>query len=1214
MNINRIFLSLILAASSTLFSFAANTTTTVSQVSSSVTVSNDVDYVITSTTPFTGSGRVNITNIEHAVVIIKNIRPSKVISSWLKYVAINGVQAVNGTNCQVKMYASGAIIMPYAKDFKPLTVYSGQNFQGTAVNDFGLENTGGFMNTLTDAKLNNKIRSFKLKRGYMVTFSTRKEGRGYSRCFIADKEDLEFASLPPILDQSISSYRVFQWYNAKKAGIASDTRAAAISATNSSWCYTWGTGESRLPDAECVPNHIYEDWPSASACGSVTYSCHMKTNNEPGNSSDDHPQSVKEVLDNWENLMRTGMRLCSESSHDGSMSHLKAFMDSIDARGWRCDVVDLHCYWPAGTFNNLNWYSDNYGNGRPIWISEWVWGASWNRNGFWGATSDPGNCSASNQQICYDGTKPILEVLNGNSRVERYAYWNSEAAGTHIYEGTSLTKLGEYYATMDEQLGYNPANEFIPKNPRQYNPSDLRTSYDKQLRKVVLNWHERNGEYNKSMVVECMESAATGWKQVKEVALQEDEADYELTIDGKVGNKYRIKIIDANSTVRYTNIAQTVSDSVEAGDEISVAGETYYMGGNMLINGDFELGFADWTNGKGETLSQPYYEIVPVGGINGSAYLQAYGNNDDKSSDQSIRKVIELEKDNCYYAQLASCNGNDKTQKIATSTSVNFELNTRASASATSEWSKQGSGFKVTADNILLIQLRALEGKAQFDDVIVAKLFKTKAEANADALLWTKKRAEAFKAYNTDYPLFNKKIDQLIASNASALEIEDAIKNSLSAMKIMKYVPALLDEASWAVTDLNIADAEDFDSSVKILNAAVNGTYSGSAADIYNAYEELSGKLQELIPCVINTTSIKNGSFEAVDGWNTKQGSFTGGDQRTATQAGKKCWNAWWSVAADGGESTTMAINQNLSKLDHGFYALEAKATTQHYCVTDQHAFMVVNDNTYNTPSLGYGVLDIPTFSDSEKWQTLVSPYVYLNEQDAVTIGFTGSKKGAIDNAYRVYGNPSSAGDKREGWWCATDFQFRFIPAYKDETDASKWGTVCLPYTITPSAGVDIYEVVGITSDSRIAIRKVDATEGGAPYLYHSSASKVIFFESGEKAKSAKTNVNGLRGQFVNTYQYPLDALVLINGVWTRVTERSKVKDFSAYIQKVSNLPVLESWDGEFLPTDTYVNGVKNAEVNGNSRSQSAYTISGTRARKNEKGIVVVKGKKYVKR
>ena len=80
----------------------------------------------------------------------------------------------------------------------------------------------------------------------------------------------------------------------------------------------------------------------------------MKTNNEPGNSADDHPQTVEEVLANWENLMRTGLRLCSESSHDGSWSHLQNFIKAIDERGWRCDLLDLHCYWPAGSFGDFS--------------------------------------------------------------------------------------------------------------------------------------------------------------------------------------------------------------------------------------------------------------------------------------------------------------------------------------------------------------------------------------------------------------------------------------------------------------------------------------------------------------------------------------------------------------------------------------------------------------------------------------------------------------------------------------------------------------------------------------------------------------------------------------------------------------------------------------------------------------------------------------------
>ena len=105
---------------------AANTVTKVGQVTGEVTLSENVDYVIQGTTPFADGAKVNITNTDHAVLIIQSIRPSHVLNQKLLdgHVFINGEQAVNGENCQVRMYAHGSIVFPYAKDIKPLTVYS----------------------------------------------------------------------------------------------------------------------------------------------------------------------------------------------------------------------------------------------------------------------------------------------------------------------------------------------------------------------------------------------------------------------------------------------------------------------------------------------------------------------------------------------------------------------------------------------------------------------------------------------------------------------------------------------------------------------------------------------------------------------------------------------------------------------------------------------------------------------------------------------------------------------------------------------------------------------------------------------------------------------------------------------------------------------------------------------------------------------------------
>ena len=470
---------------------AANTITKVTQVSTEVTLNTDVDYVITGSTPFTSNGKVNITNTEHAVLIIQGVRPSIVISNHLRgHVYINGAQAVNGQNCQVKMYAQGAIIMPYDKDIKPLTVYSEQNFGGTAINDFGLEHSGGFMNSLTDDKLNNQIRSFKLKRGYMVTFATGLSGWGYSRCFIADKEDLEIATLPAVFDGRISSYRVFQWHDAQKKGLASDTRESANSLLGTSWCYDWATGFSHLPDRECVPHQIYVAWPSASACGSATYACHMKTNNEPGNSADDTPQSVEIILNQWQDLMRTGLRLCSESSHDGSWGHLDEFIAAVDARGWRCDILDLHCYWSGG-FDNMKYYYEKYGN-RPIWISEFVWGASWNNNGIFATDR---SFSTANQQKNLDAMKGILTSLNNSPYVERYAYWNSEADCSKLLRGESEMSLtGNYYRDMNSGMAYRKEYEKIP-NVVYSAPSNVTGDWANQKAGIYkLSWEDTNGD------------------------------------------------------------------------------------------------------------------------------------------------------------------------------------------------------------------------------------------------------------------------------------------------------------------------------------------------------------------------------------------------------------------------------------------------------------------------------------------------------------------------------------------------------------------------------------------------------------------------------------------------------------------------------------------------------------------------------------------------
>lgn len=543
---------------------ADNTTQSVSQVTSAVTLDKDVDYHVTSATPFTTTGSINLTNTDHAVIIFDALKPSLALNQ-LAFITINGEQAVNGKNCQMKIYNRGAIIMPYGADFKPLTVYTEPNFKGESCNNFNTGNSGGFMQTLSKDQLNNRIKSFRLKRGYMVTFALKEGGRGYSRCFVADKADIE-VNLPALMRNRISSYRLFKWNDVSKAGLANDTRWESNDALNTQWCYSFGLGENTGIDRECVPHHIYEDWPNAAACGSVNYttsSPNMKTNNEPRNTSDDHPQTLDEILNNWESLMRTGQRLCTPSSWDGSYGFNQQFLDSIDARGWRCDILDIHAYWATGSFYSLNGLYQNAR--RPIWVTEWCWGASWNNNGAFAK----GVTEAQNA----DNVMNICNLMNNWEYVERYAYWNSERDPSKIYKNGALTECGKRYAAMNPGLAYNSkVATYVPSNPRTYSPYNLELSFRPDKSIATLTWGEKNGELNDSMWIERKVGTDRNavFEYYKNVDLAEDASSYTFrdTVTTSGYYTYRVGIRTFNNRLLYTNeVTNSIDGTTSVGKD-----------------------------------------------------------------------------------------------------------------------------------------------------------------------------------------------------------------------------------------------------------------------------------------------------------------------------------------------------------------------------------------------------------------------------------------------------------------------------------------------------------------------------------------------------------------------------------------------------------------------------------------------------------------------
>jgi hypothetical protein len=1093
------------------------------------------------------------------------------------------------------------MILPYSKDDKPLTVYSEQNFKGESCNNFGLENDGGYMVTMSDAKLNNRVRSFRLKRGYMVTFATGKSGYGYQRCFIANNADLEFATLPQILDGKISSYRIFKWNTAGKKGLASSTNATACDELNVISCYEWNEGHEMGPDVECVANHLYEDYPSSSACGKATWTCHMKTNNEPRNSSDDKPQTLETILANWQNLMRTGMRLCSPSSWDGSdytdgSGFLNSFFKAIDARGWRCDIADLHCYWLVDTFDKLGTMQAKYK--RPIWISEWIWGASWNKNGAF----ESGKTDWDNEWA----VKTICGKLNSYGYVERYFYWNSETKGK-IYDN-GLTVAGKWYANQLTGMGYNSKYEKIPEIPPMtggFSEFHVTTGNGK----ATISWHDYDGEYNQ--VMEVLRKEPTGaWQQWQTIRPQDEEADYSIEDDNwSDGVRYRLHIKSYSGRDYYS------SEDMEPGEAIETSNGLRYVGGNLVLNGQFRMGMTGWTNGTGQPISQPWFGVYPQSLSDGN-FLQAFANH-GKTGEGSILTAVSIEQGQDYVLRLASQNAGTYIKLDAHKKGAESDEN-KLTMTNYDYWRTQQGVFNSGDNDEALLSFRWLGAKARLGDIELCRLFQTREEALADGVAQIRQKAILAKAWNTGIPALNEELEQRI-SNATGTDgevlatITLAINDLLQAVSDQQVIDSLLTVAQ----NVSSMDFEGRENLLEAIETAKEPIQTASQAA--QARQQLQQALDIFLVMNEATTQPLSPAFATTDGWETKVGTFTEGDQRTATQEDKTCWNAWWSgQPATEGTSKNMEIRQTISGLEEGIYALECKGSTQHYCLSDQHGYIKTQTAEAVTPYLTRDYLDVP--GTISAWQTLVSTPIYVSgPEDAVTIGFIGSKQGATDYAWRRYGNEDSAGntgDLREGWWCATDFRLLFHPVLKRTVTPQQWGAICLPYAYRIPQGMKLYSIAGLHADyTKLCLEEVDYAEAGIPYIYMSENADVVFYANGQAEKSAGRGENNLRGNFQVYSNAQVGYYLLKDGVWKRITEREPMTPYSATIRKIEGMTIIEDWDGVTMPIEGVENelgpsNIKSQCLNSDSQPSTLYDLQGRTTRQSQRGIVIKADKK----
>lgn len=478
-------------------------------------------------------------------VVFDNLPQNIVVDSLVKFIYVDSVRAVNGSNVRVSLFKHGAVVMAHASGFKPLTVYTGQNFTGDSAS-YTIQHLTSL------GSMDNKIRSFKLKRGYMATVATGNYGNGYSRVFIADEADIEISAVNYLLDESISMIRVFKWnFPSKKGWAGSDPNQ--YGKMRATWRYDWSNSGSSTNLVEYTPIKQNAGWPDWNGINSKADVTHLLGFNEPDR-PDQSNMTFDQMMSIWPEFMKSGLRIGSPAWSNpwgGNGGNLFDFIKKCDELNYRVDFVALHCYWggksPQSWYNDLKYIHET--TGRPLWITEWNNGANWTTEAW-----PSGNRLATDANLAkqLNDLKGILQVLDTAHFIERYSIytWVEDCRSMFLSSGVP-TPAGYYYAADNAPFAFSKVNEVVPGYKLNKNP---KLSLSVSGSNVTVNIVDANGDYYRGFILE--KKVGTG--DFVEIVNSDERSvkSYMDTYDlsGSVKYRARVKLADGSYSL-YTPVA-----------------------------------------------------------------------------------------------------------------------------------------------------------------------------------------------------------------------------------------------------------------------------------------------------------------------------------------------------------------------------------------------------------------------------------------------------------------------------------------------------------------------------------------------------------------------------------------------------------------------------------------------------------------------------------
>lgn len=454
-----------------------------------VTISGETKLYLNNVNPFDDSTNISITSND-AWIFASNLNTDSALTSHIPRIKLNGASLVDMTNARISQYYNGCAISAYSAGLAPLRVFDALNLSGT-YSDLTVQTI--YSGAAIPAGLNNKIVSFKLKKGYMATFAVNDDGTGLSKVYIASESDIVINSLPPALTNSISFVRVLPWNWVTKKGTGGD-----VAKPRGSWFYNWGSGSNSSFVREYAPmawGKTSMDSPAKRntliAKKKIT---HIMSFNEADNCSDQSGQYgqlcvVDTAAISHKNLMKTGLRIVSPSCRESEeLIWLKAVNNKMIPAGTRMDVIGMHWYdwggYSSGAASDANSIFNRFKNKviaafnyykMPIWITEF-------------------NANKNRSREIQDAFLQLaLPWLESTPYVERYAYFQPDGGnGSFTDANGNLTTTGAIYQNQ-------VSTPSIPESYVNYYVNNLQSGMDEisEVNGIVEKKERINYQFNR---------------------------------------------------------------------------------------------------------------------------------------------------------------------------------------------------------------------------------------------------------------------------------------------------------------------------------------------------------------------------------------------------------------------------------------------------------------------------------------------------------------------------------------------------------------------------------------------------------------------------------------------------------------------------------------------------------------------------------------------